>query len=234
MEDPSTALRPQRSESLGMLPSLGASRECGAPAREATKRMRSEGSGEQLCKHCHVGVSPSRPSVPSVHAESPLQTLEVLTMAATDLRLHGLCLHSHSAQHNHQNHIVLAPIRSCLHCCFADSALSASVAPADLLSPQPHTPSCADDGSDSETVTVSGPAPQQRGHARSCSWPRYQDKQHLLRLVGEHEPRSAEDWEVGLGFKSAGPCVTTRGPAPSSVLLSKPHTAEDVEVSVGL
>ncbi len=46
-------------------------------------------------------------------------------------------------------------------------------------------------------MTVSGPAPQQRGHARSCSWPRYQDKQRLLRLVGESEPRSAEDWEVG-------------------------------------
>ena len=77
--------------------------------------------------------------------------------------------------------------------------LSACAAPADRLSSQVHTSPCADDGSDSETVTVSGPAPQQRGHARSCSWPRYLDKQRLLRLVGENEPRSAEDWEVGPG-----------------------------------
>ena len=46
---------------------------------------------------------------------------------------------------------------------------------------------------------MSGPAPQQRGHARSCSWPRDQDKQRLLLLVGESEPRSAENWEVGPG-----------------------------------
>eukprot|EP00891_Asterochloris_glomerata_P001907 jgi/Astpho2/1907/fgenesh1_pg.00038_%23_56_t len=100
VEDLSTGLRPQRSNSMVMLPSLGASRECRTPASDGTKRMRSE----------------------------------------------------------------------------------------DI-----------DDGSDSETVTVSGPAPQQRGHARSCSWPRYQDKQRLLRLVGESEPRSAEDWEVVAG-----------------------------------
>ena len=86
VEELSKGLRPQRSNSLVMLPSLGASRECRAPASDANKRMRSEGSGERLCMHCHVRLSPSWPPVALCSVQRiPSIPSKASTVAAMDL-----------------------------------------------------------------------------------------------------------------------------------------------------
>lgn len=92
MEDLSTGLRPQRSNSMVMLPSLGASRECRTPASDGTKRMRSEDIGERLCMHCHMRPSPSWPAVALCLCRESIASSQIVEMAAMDIQLHGLCL----------------------------------------------------------------------------------------------------------------------------------------------